>query len=53
MAKMDPGERFIQPASGVVLISSPGLTEEQIAEIELKRRVALKEEKEKEEKEDD
>ena len=46
MAKSDPKERFIQPASGVVLISSPVLTEEQIAEIELKRRVALKEEKE-------
>lgn len=45
MAK-NPKERFVQPASGVVIISSPVLTEEQLAELELKRRVALKEEKE-------
>ena len=48
MAK-NPKERFVQPASGIVIISSPELTEEQLAELELKRRVALKEE----EKEDD
>ena len=45
MAK-NPKERFVQPASGVVISSSPVLTEEQLAELELKRRVALKEEKE-------
>ena len=45
MAK-NPKERFVQPASGVVIISSPVLTEEQLAELELKRRVAVKEEKE-------
>ena len=45
MAK-NPKERFVQPASGVVIVSSPVLTEEQIVEIELNRRVAVKEEKE-------
>ena len=45
MAK-NPKERFVQPASGVVIISSPVLTEEQLADLELKPRVALKEEKE-------
>lgn len=42
LAKNDPRQRFIQPAEGIVVISSPGMTQAQIIELEKKRLEKLK-----------
>ena len=40
--KPDPRERFVQPAEGIVVISSPGMTAAQIAALEKKRLAKLR-----------
>ena len=39
---IDPIERFIQPAEGIVVISSPALTAKQLAELEQERKEKLR-----------
>ena len=49
----DPENRFVQPAEGIVIVSSPVLTPEQLAELERKRRALIEAKRRERERERD